>query len=490
MTDSLTTLIPMRLGQATRELAQLALSGAWGRALAETTLSLDGRAEFALLSAEMRYAQCVKLIAEEAPLRIFSGMWLVGSASLRQASCHELPVRCDGRPAFSSTSHLTLGFDQVLKVGYRGLRARVEERLATGELDERGTDLLQAMQVCLDAAAIWHQRYLDELTVLAEGAVGEERARLLAIYDNLRLVPELPPENFTQAVQALWFLFAFQRLCGNWPGIGRIDAMLGEFLARDLASGAITLDEAREMLAHFWIHGCEWIGAPNSFGGSGDAQYYQNIVLAGVDAEGNDLINEVTYLVLDVVEELHISDFPIAVRLNSHSPERLLRRIAEVQRHGSGIVAVYNDEVVIPALVEFGYPIREARRYANDGCWEVQIPGETCFSYRPFDMLALLQEILGITTEDEPPAYADFDALYAAFYHRLARQIAEIHRDADTFALGGPPSTLVSLLEQDCIARGRGYYDRGARYNVYAPHAGGLPDTGNNLFAIQKIVYE
>ena len=438
----------------------------------------------------MRYARCVQLIAEEAPLRIFPGLRLVGSASLRQATGHVLPVLCDGQPAFYSTSHLTPGFDHVLQVGYRGLRAQVEARLAAGDLDARGTELLHAMRLCLDAAATWQQRYLRQLDAMAEAADGDERARLLAMRENLCTVPEQPPANFAQAVQALWFLFAFQRLCGNWPGIGRIDAMLGDFLARDLAGGAITLDEARELLAHFWIHGCEWAGAPDCFGGSGNAQFYQNIVLAGVDAEGNDLINEVTYLVLDLVEELHISDFPIAVRLHRHSPARLLRRIAEVQRHGGGMVAVYNDEVVIPALVAFGYPLDKARCYANDGCWEVQIPGETCFSYRPFDTLALLQEVLGVTTEGEPPAYADFASLYAAFHARLARQIAEIYREADTFALGGRPATLVSLLEKDCIARGRGYHDRGTRYTVYAPHAGGLPDTGNNLLAINKLVYQ
>jgi len=291
-------------------------------------------------------------------------------------------------------------------------------------------------------------------------------------------------------VQALWFCFAFQRLCGNWSGIGRIDEMLGEFLTRDLTEGRLTLDDAREILAHFWILGCEWVGAKTSFGGSGDAQFYQNIVLSGVDADGNDVTNEVTYLILDIVEELHISDFPIAVRLNRHSPEPLLRRIAEVQRHGSGIVAVYNDETVLPALVNFGYPLREARRYANDGCWEVQIPGETCFTYRPFDTLALLQQVLGVTTEGEPPVFTDFEELYAAFRAHLAEQIRQIHREADGFFQGGPPTTLVSLLEKDCIEKAHGYYDRGARYTVYAPHAGGLPDTGNSLLAIKRLIYD
>jgi pyruvate-formate lyase len=85
----------------------------------------------------------------------------------------------------------------------------------------------------------------------------------------------------------MWFTFAFVRLCGGWPGFGRIDWLLGDYLEKDLAQGILTADEAREILAHFFIKGCEWItGLQN---GSGDAQHYQNILLAGIDAEGKEV---------------------------------------------------------------------------------------------------------------------------------------------------------------------------------------------------------
>ncbi|HEY3417479.1 MAG TPA: pyruvate formate lyase family protein [Armatimonadota bacterium] len=480
---------PHRLPPETRALAERALDGEWGRALVDLPLTLDGL-DLTGLSAERRYALGVQLIAEAAPLRITPGERIVGAATLKRAPFHELPVAQHGKAAFGSTSHLTLGFYHALDVGYRGLREEIHTRLERGDLDERGGDLLQAMRVCLDAAATWHRRHLELLDELIAGATGDERDRYREIRENLRDVPENPPTTFRQAVQALWFLFAFQRLCGNFPGIGRIDEMLGPFLQRDLRAGRITLDDARDLLAHFWIRGCEWAGAENCFGGSGDAQFYQNIVLSGMDVDGNDLTNEVTYLILDVVEELRISDFPIAVRINPRTPERLLRRIAEVQRLGGGIVAVYNEELIIAALVRFGYPEREARRFANDGCWEVQIPGETCFAYRPFDALAVLQQTLGVTGEGDIPDYPDFASLYAAFRARMAAEIEKLHEAGDCFAADGPPSTLVSLLERDCIEKGRGYFDRGARYTVFSPHAGGLPDTGNSLLAIKKIVFE
>lgn len=124
-----------------------------------------------------------------------------------------------------------------------------------------------------------------------------------------------PPASFREALQALWFLFAFVRLCGNWPGIGRIDQMLGQFLEKDLQTGAISEAFARELTAHFFIKGCEWITLDSR--GSGDGQHYQNIVLGGVDENGCQSDNTVTRLVLEVVEELPIGDFPIAVRINA-----------------------------------------------------------------------------------------------------------------------------------------------------------------------------
>ncbi len=687
---------PKRLSDVTHALAQRGLGGEHGRSLSNADFKLDPAA-VAGLSKEMRYAHAVKLIAEKAPLRVLPGELIVGSATLREACHHRTPV-----VGYGSTSHTTIGFDRVLKTGYRGLRKQVAAQMArgprrrgevlrktvrgktgpafrasatseywlearpkpeydtppltvecwarlsaknnfnvivsntvkesrlhweiysyartghlsaylpgygpseiksnrditdgkwhylamtftgkqvrlyvdgeqvadanvkpTGKLDDTrgalcfggypaggigcngevgdvrissgvgsisgvpngpfeadgstvglwridpanrettfidasplknpatpvttGNDLLEAMMVCLDAAAAWHRRYMDLLEDLAGKSTGTERETFLRVRKTLARVPEEPPTTFHEAVQSLWFMYAFERLCGNWSGIGRIDEMLGPYLKCDLAEKRITLDEAREVLAHFWIKGCEWIGGIEGLG-SGDAQHYQNILLAGVDADGNEVTNEVTYLVLDVVEELHVSDFPIAVRLNRRTPAKLLRRIAEVQRHGGGIVAVYNEEVVIRALVKFGYPLDEARSFANDGCWEVLVPGKTNFIYSPMDMLSIFQDALGLHDAKKPaPDYADFDALYAAFHERLAAMVDRHHRAADHHRENGPPSTLMSLMVEGCIEKERGYYERGPKYTVFAPHMGGIANVADGLSVIRKLVYQ
>lgn len=475
---------PCRLSAKTHELAKTGLSGEWGRATVSAGVKLEDHVDVTSLSEEMKYAHSIRLAAEHAPLRIVPFERVVGSATLREATNHLVPIYGKG-----SVSHTTIGFGDVLKTGYKGLRKQIRDRLARG-VDAKGADLLNAMIVCLDAAGHWHTRYLTRLNEVINTSEGEERANYERVLASLRNVPENPPTSFAEAVQSLWSMYAFQRLCGNWSGIGRIDEMLGPYLKRDLANGKISLDEARELLAHFWIKGTEWIGA-NPYAGSGDAQFYQNIVLGGVDATGEEVTNEVTYLVLDVVEELHISDFPIAVRLNKNSPKKLLQRMAEVQRHGGGIVAMYNEDVVIPALVKFGYALEEARCFANDGCWEALIPGKTNFIYSPFDTLLLLQNALAMDDATRAvPEYADFSALYVAFEQNLRKQLEAHWSGGDHHCKNAHPATCISMMVEGCIENARGYYDRGPKYTVLAPHAGGIANTANSLLAIKKLVFE
>jgi len=473
---------PQRLSDGTRVLAHRAISGEHGRGLISAPVELS--AEDQRLSPDLRYARAVQLAAEHAPLRILPGELIVGSASLLEAARHVTPISGD-----PSTSHTTIGFARGLREGYSGIRRRIAERRARGGLTAKQLDFLRAMEMCLDAADVWHRRYMTALHELATRSSGKESATYLRVAKALERVPNEPPRTFHEAVQALWFMWAFQRLMGNWSGIGRIDEMLGPYLRADLAANRITLGEAREILAHFWIKGCEWIGVPGAGGGSGDAQFYQNIILAGVDANGREVTNEVTYLVLDIVEELHISDFPIAVRLNSRTPDRLLRRVAEVQRHGGGIVAAYNEEKVIAGLQRMGFSMSEARSFANDGCWEVLIPGKTAFSYVPFDMMIHVQNAMGLGT-GESRDYPTFDAFYSAVMAGVRKHLDWHNAAADNWCRQGPPSPLLSLLVDDCIERAAGYYERGARYYILSPHAGGMADVANSLLVIRDLVYD
>ena len=480
---------PIRLSEATRRFAYESLRHKYGLDTKKAPgVPLDGVAGFEDLSPLGQYDAAIREIAAKAPLRICEGELVSGAATLGLAIGHVVPATRNGQAVFPSVSHLTLGFGPVVRDGTNALRAKV---LASLE-KFRGTAREPFLKSCLnalDAMDVWRGRYIAAL----RAAGREENAAIL------ERVPCKGAKTFREAVQSLWFTFAFARLCGNWPGIGRIDQILGPYLRRDLEAGAITLDEAREILAHFFIKGCEWVCGGNY--GSGDAQHYQNIVLAGVDEDGRDVTNEVTYLVLDIIEETGISDFPTSIRVSADSDRELLRRAAEVVHLGGGVIAFYGEETVIRAMTDFGYPLADARAFANDGCWEVQAPGKTFFMYMPFDSLQILQKKT-LDSYSGKVSFDTFESLYAAFRDDLRNAVDALGdalrkhfagRDEATGEwLHRPdiPCTVVSLFEAGCIERALSYRECGPEYNVYSPHIGGLPDTVNSLLAIKKIVFD
>ena len=481
---------PIRLSEETRKFAHDSLNRKYGLDTLKTMgVSLDDIENIGDLSLLKKYDLAVRRIAEAAPIRICDKERISGAATLGLAIRHAVPATCGGTHICAGVSHLTVDFETVLKEGIHGIKAKA----AAAYEKHKGTEkeaFAQSCLNCLEAFEVWHGRYLDEL---------RSRPEYRSNYENLKRVPLEPAESFYEAVQSLWFTFAFLRLGGNWPGIGRIDYLLGDYLKKDLAEGTLTLDEAREILAHFFIKGCEWING--QFIGSGDAQHYQNIVLAGIDENGNEVTNEVTYLVLDILEELGISDFPTTVRINQNTDEMLLRRIAEVMRFGGGILAIYNEDLILQALAKDGYDEKEARKFANDGCWEVQIPGKTCFTYNPFDSVQVLQQKT-LCGYDETVDFADFESLYQKYVSDLRVRVEAIIRAQKThFADRKSPTeewkwkpqlpcTVVSLFEEGCIEKGLSYFEGGPIYSIRSPHIGGLADTVNSLYAIKKLVYD
>lgn len=483
---------PIRLSNKTREFAFDSLNHKYGQDTRKTlAVSMDSYEGFEDFSSLQKYDAAIERIAKTAPIRICDGEMLSGAATLGLAMDHYVPVTFHSEQyIFTSISHLTIDFETVIKKGIGYIQKQAEASLKKYKGTEKEPFVLSCLH-CLNCMKIWHKRYLDEL---------KNKSEYSKNFENLKNVPFEPAANFYEAVQSIWFTFAFVRLCGNWPGIGRIDWLLGDYLEKDLADGTLTLDEAREILAHFFIKGCEWVRG--GVYGSGDAQHYQNILLGGIDENGKDVTNHVTYLVLDIIEELGISDFPTTVRINKNTDVKLLNRISEVIRYGGGVLAVYNEDLIIKSLVDYGYELSEARKFANDGCWEVQIPGKTFFSYIPFDSLQILQQST-LDNYSGKVCFSDFNSLYNAFIKDLKIKVTDIvaERNECRFVCTAIPTkdwkwspdvpcTVISLFEDGCIKKGCSYLEGGPIYNVVSPHIGGLPDAVNSLYAIKKLVFD
>ncbi len=478
---------PKRLTDETRLFAYESLCHKYGKMTDEAPyVALDGALGYEEMTHLEKYNTAIRYIAEKSPIRICEGEKISGAATLGLAIHHNVPAAYKGKWFFEgSISHLTVDFETVLKKGVNRIKENAEKALEKYKGSEKEAFIVSCLS-CLESMKIWHGRYIE---ALIETGGYEENIK------NLKKVPFEPAESFWEAVQSLWFTFAFLRITGNWPGIGRIDLLLGDCLKNDLEKGKITLDGAREILAHFFIKGCEWVKGGDYI--SGDAQHYQNIVLGGVDEDGREVTNDVTYLVLDIIEETGISDFPVTVRINKNTDEKLLKRVSEVIRYGGGVVAVYNEETVIRSLVSYGYPEKEARRFANDGCWEVQIPGATYFSYMPFDSLQILQKNT-LDSYSGKVVYESFEELYGAFISDLRCHVEGLGKWRRSFFEETDkriwkqtfPCTVVSLFERGCIEKGLSYLEGGPLYNITSPHIGGLPDTVNSLYAIKKLVFD
>lgn len=479
---------PVRLCQKTREFAYEALNYKYGLDTDKVAnIDMNHIKNYKSLSPLERYNLGVYEIVTKAPIRICDGELLSGSATLSDAKAHMFPVMHNDvqNNWFTGVSHFTADFFEVLEIGMDGIRKKAEQSLFR-HTEPKKAAFLKSCLHCIDCMKIWHERYLNGLS---------KHDNCGMIIKNLKQVPFKPARNFYEAVQSIWFCFAFMRLIGAWPGIGRIDVLLGKYLKNDLKNGTLTLDAAREIMAHFFIKGCEWTdGKPVC---SGDAQHYQNIVLSGIDENGNDVTNEVTMLVLDVVEETGISDFPITIRINKTTDERFIRRIAEVMRFGGGIIAVYDEDTVLKSLSSLGYPKEEARRFANDGCWEIQIPGKTNFSYVPFDALKVLQNIT-LQSYEGSVNFNDFASLLDSYTTDIQKQVEAIFESSvigkfsdDKYSFKpAEPCSIVSLFEQSCIDKGLSYKEGGTDYTVISPHIGGLPDAVNSLYAIKKAVFD
>jgi len=458
-------------------------------AISHMAVSLDHLAGFDLLPEIDQYDIAIRAIAEKAPLRICPEELLCGAATLGNGIIHYGPAEYHGKPAFECRSHLTIRLDKVVREGLDAYQTDIARRLDDPALTEEQCRVIHSLDNVIESIRIWHERYLEATQV--------SRPDLHTV---LQQVPFGPATSFREAMQSVWFIFAFTRLCGYWPGIGRLDWLAGPYLEADLAASRITLEEAREITASFFIKGCEWIRS-NTPQATGDAQHYQNLVLAGVDEDGQEVTNTLTYLALDVVEELGISDYPITMRLNPRTPERLLRRIADVMRHGGGIVAIYNEPLILRALEQEGYTAREARTFANDGCWEIQMPGRTHFSYSPFDALQILNQVLGVDREGPIPAFLSAEDIYEAFRCELKAVIHGLYkkRIGDVYEVRNgvwrsidpvKPSSVISLFEDGCLQKGQFYDDLGPDYTVRSPHIGGAPDVANSLHAIDQLVFQ
>jgi formate C-acetyltransferase len=396
-------------------------------------------------------------------------------------------------------NHSIRDYEKVLRGGFRRIRQEVEERLDAADMTDK--DYVQrenfwraALSVC-DAGILLGQRYADLAAHLAEGeADPRQRQALEEMAAQCRRVPAEGARSFREAVQSLWL--AHILTCGedhiNANSLGRLDQILYPWYEADLAAGRLTRAEAVEIMAEL---ACKLY-----------LNYdVQAITLGGLDAQGHDAVNDLSYVILDATEQV---DFirDLSVRLHRDSPSAFLHRVSELIARGGGIPYIFNDDCFVPALTDRGITLEDARNYAPIGCIELTIPGRAnphavsgWFNAAKCLELALFDGQEPSTGKQLGPRtgtladHASFEALMAAYFEQVeffARRMVYHCNRGELMQRERGPLPCWSTLTDDCIARGRDITDGGAVYNYHAICFMGTADVADALMAVKRLVYE
>ena len=390
-------------------------------------------------------------------------------------------------------NHTTMDYQTIFAIGFEGLIEKIDER--TGRLSdgdpqvEEKRHFLQALQIVAAGYIDFCRRHVDCALALARETDDEERSRELeTIAAHCRRVPAQPPTSFREACQALWFCFFF---LPDAPG--RVDQYLYPFYQRDLDRGAVTPDDARELLSCLWIRYFEFAGAQAA------VSAHQHLTLGGVRPDGGDASNELTYLCLDVTEELQLQRPQVGLRWNVDTPSELLERAVRALRNRSGNPDFCNDEQIVPALVRIGVSPEDARDFSLSGCHEVIVTGKAQMgSVEGFiNMPKLLRLALGLEPELGPGADLESidseEKLWEALEEAMEFVAEGAHRASlarDRRAAEEPGGNLAaSLVVGDCIENGRGYTQGGARYNFCNWDVIGIANLVDSLVVISRFVF-
>ena len=395
---------------------------------------------------------------------------------------------------FNRDGHAIPAFEMILSLGLDGLRARTQE--ANQEDDERRHTFSQAMIVTLDALSDYIERYATLAYQQAEKA-GEpcRQAELEQIGNLCSWIAHHPPQTFWEALQLVWFVHLGIKMDDGGVGhsFGRFDQYLYPTYQADRQAGRITVEDARELLALFWI----------KLNREGDD--IAHLSLGGQTSQGADAANDLSYLCLQVERWVGRKQPNLSTRVHCGTPERYWNEIARTVRRGAGHPGIFNDEVIVPGLVQYGIPIEIARDHAQVGCVETFLPGlgapwTDCYlNLAKCLELALHNGNDGLTGErigpatGDPHAFETFQDLFAAYERQVQCALYEMlaaKDDYDALVSEHKPEPLNSAFIHDCLLRGLDATGGGARYLLTGAYGVGLGTTIDSLVAVKTLVFD
>ncbi|GHV11585.1 hypothetical protein FACS189491_03060 [Spirochaetia bacterium] len=446
----------------------------------------------------------------------------------------------NGFGIYSMFGHISPNHPRLLNLGIAGIREMAQKRLAEPGVPENSAAFLKAALISLEGFEIYARRNAEMVYKKAEAEADPRRKKeLLRTAEALSRCPLHPALHFFEACQASWLLHLVLQLTGNHCAIGRPDQFLYPYLEVDLAGGVLNVDEAQEIVDCFMLKfneraqdnnvvaehmaELERIQAENEkkwknrkLTDIGQQRYNvrdnidaynhwnQNIMIGGVKPEdGSDASNYVTVMMMETFRRLRMTNPVLSVRVHKNTPEWLYRQIANTLKTGGGLPCIYNDEVIIKAYTKFGIDIQDARDYANNGCWEILIPGRTDFYFIKLNSLKCMEWALNhgvchvdgkheVPDQGDPAGFTTFETLYDKVMENVryvARGAAEHMERTHPLRSTIAPTPLLSAILDGPIENGRDMTDMSTRFIIGGTIAEGMSHLIDSLCAIDQLVY-
>ena len=405
--------------------------------------------------------------------------------------------------------------DKIYRLGIAGLAERIvasRERIAASDdpAKQAKLDELAAMSIACDAIVGFAERHAERAEAMAASATGVRRDELARIAEICRRVPLHPPRTFHEALQSYWFVHLGVVIeLNEWDSLnpGRIDQYLYPFYRRDLDEGRLTREGAKELLECFWIKFSNQPAPPKVGVTEEQSATYNDFTLinvGGADANGEDATNDLSYLILDVIEEMRLPYTGSCVQLSKANPDRFLLRALEVVRCGFGQPSIFNADAICQEFLRAGKSLPDARAGGPSGCVTISAFGkESCVLTGYLNWAKILElalhdgvdprtgEQLGPTTGD-PRGFASFDALFDAYREQLRFFVdlkVEGNDRIERLFAEEMPAPFLSVLVEDCIEKGEDYNGAGPRYPTTYIQGVGLGTTTDALAAIEAQVF-
>ncbi|MGE5361153.1 MAG: glycyl radical protein, partial [Bacteroidales bacterium] len=407
--------------------------------------------------------------------------------------------------------------DKIYRRGLADFQADIDNALAALDylndpeaLDKR--EELTAMRIACDAVIAFARRHAALARQLAaREADAERRAELLRIAEACTHVPEHAPRTFHEALQAYWFVhLGVITELNTWDSFcpGHLDQHLYPFYKREVDAGTLTRAAATELLQCFWVKFNNQPAPPKvgvTAAESGTYTDFCNINNGGLRSDGSDGVNDVTYLVLDVIDEMRLLQPSSNLQLSKRNPDRFLRRGLEIVRKGWGQPSIFNADMVVNELVRHGKTLTDARAGGTSGCVETGAFGKEAYILTGYFNLPKVLEVtlnngvdprtgktIGIDTGD-PRTFQTFDHLLDA-YAKQVRHFVDVKvrgsNIIERLYATLMPAPFLSVLVDDCIKNGKDYNAGGPRYNTTYIMPVGPATVADSLSAIREHVFD